>query len=137
MTKVKVEQWRAEHDPLRWNAKGSTGPRNRHRIPDPAPIFVGAMSPGRDGTRNSLSPQTKAADALNPKNYEWDLDGRRHHKSRKESKKDPIPDLNQTALPLLSNKSVGPPTQTNIDIRLHHNSSIDNKPKMNKIKSSA
>ena len=95
------------------------------------------MSPGRDGTRNSLSPQTKAANALNPKNYEWDLDGRRHHKSRKESKKDPIPDLNQTALPLLSNKSVGPPTQTNIDIRLHHNSSIDNKPKMNKIKSGA
>ena len=91
------------------------------------------MSPGG---KKSLSPQDKAG-ALNYNNYEWDLDGRRHHKSRKDSKKDPMSDLNQTALPLLSNKSVGPSTQTNIDIRLHHNSSIDEKPKMSKIRSGA
>ena len=87
MTKVKLEQWRAENDPLRWNAKGAGGPKNRHRIPDPAPIFVGAMSPGRDGLKNSLSPQAKT-NALDYNKYEWDLDGRRH--ARPKGKRDAL-----------------------------------------------
>ena len=47
VTQVKTDQWKAEPAAFVWSAKGNAGPKNRHRIPDPAPLYVGGVSPVR------------------------------------------------------------------------------------------